>query len=600
MIAKIISLIIGIGMIFCGSFAAAEALEYTDSLVINNGSFTDSEFPWRISASSGIKNHGDSSVKKNGDSDVVYGNTANSELVYVASEGQEFIVTAYLAADALAENVFALEFSVDKQSWTLGYTSIAEYMINTENISGEPWRACILKAVVPDECTYARVRWIAGSWKYMLGEVQMRNPVDRGDFVDELTDFKTVSETSMYMKKYTKTLSDETSCSVAERMPYYCDVTHEFDESSAIVGKYGVYTPGQYLIYDLDSSQRSSICIQTVYDDDVNILHTPFKFYIKTEMGWERKEAILHTEGVRAAYYLEDICEGAKQLKIVFPIEESERWDAAIERVTVRPAGGIKAEVKGLAYFVDGERVYSTPANYGDTVGITGAITDKADYTLVNPRLIAAAYDSAGKIVAVNNTGILKPTAPGEERDFSIELTDLDFQAESIKLFFWEENEPVAVCAENVVYKPEEFDTSSGTLTDNFEDLSKLWEVSSGFKIETDADSEVHPGYANVLLRDYNLKRAMKYKVYGADSMTITAFRFRKIGTIRVYASGYDGGYKEVNTVLTGNSHTADDWWTANYTVSEFPEDTTYIKIEIDKGSGASWTPSIAQVEINY
>lgn len=594
----ILSLVIGIGIIFCGGIAGAEGLEYIDNMEITD-SFSNDGLAYRISESN-IRNHADSAVRKHGDSNVIYGSTNNAEVVYKAEAGYELAVTVYISQNVLAEDIFALEFSADRQEWVTSNTSIAEYLLdnNNENVSGESYRAAILKAKVPEGCRYARVRWISSAWNYMLGEVEHRKAVNYGDFYDDLIDFKKVSATSLYLRKYTLGLTDGLDKSAVQRTPYYCGQKHEFSADSAVVGKYGEYSPAQYLVYDLNPNQKNSVCVDVQYADNIYILQMPFALYVKADGDWKKADTKLRINGNRASYYIENTGFGAEKLKIVFPLE-ADRVGANITGVTVRPSGGIKAEVSELAYFVDGERVFSTPADYGESVVITGVLSAESNKKLVNPKMIIAAYDENGKIVAVGSSRLLNELARGEKSVFTVELADLNYKAKKVKLFFWEDNEPVALCAEDVVHKPEEFKVASGTLTDSFEDFSKIWEISSGWIIE-DSDGKKVPGYSKVIRRDYNLKRAIKYRVHNAKSITINAFRFRKIGDIRIYTSGYDGGYKEVTSVFSGNRHTADDWWTANYEVASLPENTSYIKIEIDKGIGPNWTPVIAQVSINY
>ena len=570
--------------------------EYIDSLHISN-SFVDSDYPWRISASSSVVNHGSVTVSKNGDSDVLYGNDSGAELIYSVKGGKEFLLTAYLPCDVLAEEIFSVEYSSDNQIWTVADTNIVEYIIY-ENVSGEMFRACIIKSAVPDLCSFAKIKWLSGHWSYMLGEVEQRNPIDLGNFFDDLTDFKKIATSGLYIKKYINTNVDDALDNTFVQRTRYCSGQNSFDASSALVKKYGEYTPKQYITYDILPTQKNDVNVQTYYTREAAAVQQPFKFMYKTERGeWVNISAERNINGKLVTYYL-DVPVGAASFKIEWP-SEGEVEEAQICNVKVCPSENMKAKIQKLAYYVDGKRVYSTPESYGSIVGVTGAIYNAAETALLNPNIYAALYDNDGNLAAVNSTAMPKSLWPGEESNFNIEIQNPMGMGKKLKIFYWEEEKPVCAYSEDVIYNSSEFERS-GILIDDFKDFSKMYYYNQSFKIEEQSNNNSRfQGSPQIFIRTYPLRQSFKYNIYNAKSLTINAYLFRKEGNIRVYAGGYDGRYREVHVETSDLTYTANSWYAVTYTVSEFPEGTNYIQVEIEPG-GISYTPALTRAEITY
>jgi len=579
----------GIGQVSITSYEPVTEL-YCDDLTYP---FEDAEKPWRLSQSS-ITNHADGMLAQTGDSQVICGSLDGARMEFSAIPGAELVVTAYLTQNSIAEEVYAIEFSADRKQWVTAEPDIVPYLI-AKNTSTQGYYATVLKAVVPEDCIFARIRWKKGSWQHMLGEVELREAVRTDLFTDELENFKTAVAGSLYMKEEGGHIM---------KTPYY-SADKTFAETARVVEKYGTYSNEQYLVWEVDVTEGRSFAVEATYNQSATITNHPMRLFGAKALDgtWEELETATKITDASISNYIwvlhcaEQIPADVRYVKVQWG-DTGNIYDY-IHKVTLYEDAPIT--IDRLKFFRDGELLTQTPAFYLGTTAVTGRIKNPYRAKSIRLRTVAALYDGNGKLIAVNSEPMREGIPAGKEKMFSVAVTDRYGTAKKLRVFFWDGNRPITAEIEDVSYHPEEFDSTSGEMIDVFDDFSKLYDRPQDIRIEANSDTDRFYDFTGKFIRTYPIEQSFKYYVPGAKSMVIDAFLLSKLGDLRIYASCYDGGYQLVPHQRSGLTYTYGGWWYLTYTVAEFPENTEFIKIVIEGNNHAvEYSPCITRVRISY
>jgi len=139
------------------------------------------------------------------------------------------------------------------------------------------------------------------------------------------------------------------------------------------------------------------------------------------------------------------------------------------------------------------------------------------------------------------------------------------------------------------------------SVTDKLDDWSKTYSHTANLSL-TNIGEEATEGDTSVLQRTansaenivYNLKdmKSANIKIYFNDSDSDS-------NNFKIYASATDGDYKEVKAVQDTPLETKGSWFQVNYSVTDLPAGTNYLKIEMPANTKGNWTPVISEVKIN-
>lgn len=257
-----------------------------------------------------------------------------------------------------------------------------------------------------------------------------------------------------------------------------------------------------------------------------------------------------------------------------------------------------KLSIDNFKFYQNGERIYTTPVSYKGKTAVTGVIHNSFYSIEVPVTVVAALYDEDGKLVYVNSQRVPGGIPPQSEKTFSIDIYDKYGTGSKLKVFFLDEINPVCTNIRDVLI--EDIPEEHGVMVDTFEDFSKLYSYSRGFKIESGVDEKRFPGYTNRFMKTYMIPQSCKYYVPNAKSIKINAFLLNRTGNVKIYTSGYDGDYHPAEQRITDMTETGGAWYSVEYKVDSLPENTDFIKILLEDEGGYSFSLVLCRVEIVY
>lgn len=249
-------------------------------------------------------------------------------------------------------------------------------------------------------------------------------------------------------------------------------------------------------------------------------------------------------------------------------------------------------------FYKNGERIFTTPEFYKGKTAVTGVIHNSFYSIDVPVTAVAALYDEDGKLIEVNSNTVSEGIAPQSEKTFSIDIYDKYGTSSKLKVFLLDEINPVCTNISDVLI--EDIPEQTGVMIDTFDDFSKLYSYSRGFKIESGVDETRFPGYTNRFMKTYMIPQSCKYYVPNAKSITINAFLFNGSGNVKIYTSGYDGDYRPAEQRINDMTETGGGWYSVEYKIDSLPENTDFIKIVLEDDGAYSFSPLLCKVEIVY
>ena len=582
-----------------------ECDNYVDDLSIGE-SFKDAGHPQRESLGAKVVNQSSSFTAQTGDSNVVagYDNAVkDAEIVFRTEQNKEMIITAYLCEGDLSENTFKIEYSADRISWTEGsFTS--NDAPNAKNATGESYYKSVIKSKTPPGAKYMKLTWINSFWNKLVGEVEMRD-VKTAQY-DDFSDLKNMIGKSFYVTNTT-----ENNKNVMRRKKYF-SAENEFSKDSEIVNKYGEYNEKQYIEYAVDESVGRNLIAHILYNESKYSTYL-FKFYYRTETGGEKYplEAAWQTDTSIGEYGVSACAEGIPANAVSVVIEWPDVNNEFIYLSGIEFYDNDKAvEITKLKYYSDRTKITQTPEAYGGKTTVTGVISNPYYGKTLNIRMIAALYDSDGRMISAKSKLLPGGVSPRSKKTFSMEVDDKYGIAKKLGVFLWNGMTPVCSKLTDVTYKPEEFPEISGEFTDDFSDFSKMYSYPQAMRIEKreditdeealEKDVGAFGDALHRLMRMWRLPQSIKYNVENAKSVRVEAFLLDKEGNIEIYASSFDADYIKLNVSQDGPTVSNRSWYKVVYSADNLPENTDFIKIVIDSDDGGAWTPALSKVTISY
>jgi len=107
-------------------------------------------------------------------------------------------------------------------------------------------------------------------------------------------------------------------------------------------------------------------------------------------------------------------------------------------------------------------------------------------------------------------------------------------------------------------------------------------------------------GDAGRILRVYDLTTSVKYKIKNPLRLWLQYSIMDGFGEVKVYASSWDGDYKEVPSQKTAPVHAQNNWSVVYLTAEDFPDGTEFIKLVIPAHGHAEWPPMLSKMEVYY
>lgn len=132
-----------------------------------------------------------------------------------------------------------------------------------------------------------------------------------------------------------------------------------------------------------------------------------------------------------------------------------------------------------------------------------------------------------------------------------------------------------------------------------FKDTSLMYYCPTNFRFEQAGTAATLQDEGRVM-RVYDLKSSIKYKIRNPLKLDLMYFVMDGKGEVEVYASSYDGGYKQVTTEQTFPEHTYNNWSVVYLTSEDFLEGTEFIKLVCLKNDHATWPPMLGKMEVRY
>ena len=565
--------------------------EYTDDFKCEE-QFINSGKPWRCN-SDGIKPI-DKTIST-GDSTLVTASSANDWLTARVTPGNKVLITTYLLELYLPEECFKIEYSSDNITWYDGtYISIAS--INKNNNSDEKYYQAVLKSTVPNKARYIKLIWLNISRIHLVGEMEVGTKEILS--YDDFTDVKNLCGKSLFTATSEGGFAGDTT--VLERMLSWSG-DNTFSEDSTVVKKYGKPDDRQYIEYDITECAGYNVNATVLYKEMQDTMYQ-LNFYYKTEqndslikLNVTKSKAIGLGDMYKTVDYVETLPDDAVRLVIELPDEDDHVYLANVQFF-----GNGEVTIDKLKFFSDKEQLYTTPPGYVGKTTVTGVVYNQDRSEKLNLKMWAALYDVNGRLVGVNSKLLSGGVDACSKKAFSMDIYDKYGIGKKMGIYFWDGMTPIYSKITDVSYNSDDFPEISGTFSDDFIDLSMLYDYSSGIKVEQDTSTDDGTG---VLSRVYDTKVAVKYYVPNAKSIIIKARKHFECGEISVFANSYDGDYTEValaesEPVETGPIYGG--WTEITYTAQSLPQNTDFIKIVLENGNGISFTPLLKKITISY
>ncbi|MFC5531460.1 glycoside hydrolase [Cohnella yongneupensis] len=144
--------------------------------------------------------------------------------------------------------------------------------------------------------------------------------------------------------------------------------------------------------------------------------------------------------------------------------------------------------------------------------------------------------------------------------------------------------------------------TTTTTLTDPLSNWNSTFSHTANLQL-TDIGSTVAEGDTSVAQRTTNTTENLIYNVAGSKSASVKIYfndNTSDSNNIKIYASSTNGNYVLQTASQDTPFATTGSWYRVNYTVSNLPANTNFIKIEIPANSKGYFTPVISQVSITH
>ena len=134
---------------------------------------------------------------------------------------------------------------------------------------------------------------------------------------------------------------------------------------------------------------------------------------------------------------------------------------------------------------------------------------------------------------------------------------------------------------------------------EEFENTDKMYDISSNFRVEI-ADNPNTLGDVSRIMRVYDLKSSIKYKIKNPISLRLRYFIMDGKGEVEVWASPTDGKYTKVDCQVTAPEHSGANWSVVYLTADNFPEGTEYVQLVLPVNGHAVWPPMLSRMEVYY
>lgn len=148
--------------------------------------------------------------------------------------------------------------------------------------------------------------------------------------------------------------------------------------------------------------------------------------------------------------------------------------------------------------------------------------------------------------------------------------------------------------------KADVYDKKGLLLYEPFKDKSLMYDVGGNFRFEIGGAGPNNMFDNDRLLRAYDIKSAVKYKIKNPMNLKLRYFVMDGKGEVEIFASSYDGGYKEVPSQKTFPEHMGGNWSVVYLTADDFPEGTEFIQLVCPTNNHVVWPPVLSEMEVRY